>query len=402
MYQHRALSFLVLLAFPGVALADVIHVPGDHADLQDAIDAANPGDVIVVHGGTFGSITIDKPLTVLGSPPPLLEPTSMGSGYLSPIVLAGAGSGDVVLSQIHTGGVAVGFSHSQTTPGISGGGFDELHVYDCDIHSPEWCCLTGLGPGRPGIAVTVPFVIVERSTVTGSATSIDDTMLVSGWPGPPGIDAPNSTVVVLDSTVHGGASAEFTYPSPQCGGDCPNGNGGTGVVADVLYSADTALLGGAAARWRDPIGNPCCSSGAVGAPFVANTSIPMANALDADGPPRLGETFVLHIAGVTTRAAGTHPGPIAILRMSEGIDPPVSVPGQGLLFLSGTPLSLGVFPALGDVEVPIPLDMSLLGFEATFQFLGRPGGYSRPVGGLFVLSIPRLADPAAPGVTLPF
>jgi len=382
-----------------VALAQ-IHVPGDFADLQDAIDAASPGDVIVVHGGTFQAITIDKALTLLGSPPPLLEPTPNGSGYLAPITLAGPGSGEVVLSRIRTGGTAVGFTQSFNTAGILGGGFDELHLYDCDVHSPEWCCLTGLGTGQPGVSVTVPFVLVERSSVTGSATNIDDTMMTSGWPGPPGIDAPSSTVVVLDSSVRGGASAEFTFPSFDCGGSCPNGSGGAGVVADVLYYSDSALDGGAAARWRDPMGNTCCSSGTVGAPFVANTVNLLGNALDADGPPRLGSTYVLHVAsGTGSRATSAHPGPAAVLKMSNGIDAPVNVGGLGALFLSGAPVSLGVVPAFGDVGVPLPLDLTLYGREVAFQLLGRPSGYSRPLSGVLLLPTLVAAEHADPTET---
>lgn len=385
---------LALALFPSVALAQ-IHVPGDFAEVQDAIDAASPGDVIVVHGGTFASITIDKPLTLLGSPAPLFEPTSSGSGYLSPIRLAGPGSGEVVLSNVRTDGIAVGLSHSLTTAGIGGGGFDELHVYDSDIRSPQWCCLTGLAAGQPGISVSVPFVLVERSTVLGSAFGSDGTLGFSGWPGPPGIQVSSGTVVVLDSTVRGGdSSPEFYHPTLNCGGFCPDGSGGPGVVADVLYSSDSALLGGAAARWHDYMSNPCCSSGSVGEPFVANTAIELYDQLDADGPPRLGETYVLRLSGVTaSRASGPHAEPRVILWVSdEGIDPPVNVPGRGALFLSGTPTSLGVFPATGNIELPIPLDLSLLGYEVAFQLLGRPVGYSRPLGGVIQLATPRLAD----------
>lgn len=43
--------------------------PGQYTDLQDAIDAASPNDTLYVHGSptSYGDITIDKPLTLIGN-----------------------------------------------------------------------------------------------------------------------------------------------------------------------------------------------------------------------------------------------------------------------------------------------------------------------------------------------
>jgi hypothetical protein len=55
------------------ASPDVIHVPADYATIQAAINAANPGDTIIVHAGRYTPdgeavrwIIIDKPLTLQG------------------------------------------------------------------------------------------------------------------------------------------------------------------------------------------------------------------------------------------------------------------------------------------------------------------------------------------------
>ncbi len=56
---------LVLLALP--ATAATLEVPGDHATVQAAVNAASPGDVVLVTSSVGGSVTIDKDLTLHGA-----------------------------------------------------------------------------------------------------------------------------------------------------------------------------------------------------------------------------------------------------------------------------------------------------------------------------------------------
>jgi hypothetical protein len=380
---------LALLASASLLVSDLvsaqlIEVPGDHSDLQDAIDAASAGATILVHGGTFRSITVDKPLTIVGWPEPLILGDDSQPAFQPPITLAGPGSGEVILARIRVEGTIDGRFFGSSTPAITGGGFAELHVYDSFVHAPEWVLLTGLGVGEPGIETSVPFVLVERSDVKGSATSIDGTVGTSAWDGPAAISAPGATVAVFDSVVTGGDSALFTYPSFQCDFVCPDGAGGAGVAATGVFHSDSAIAGGFGAAWLTQGGLICCG-GPNGQPIVATTVVSLPDYLDSDGPMRLGEDHVLHLSA---------PGPLATLRIAGGIDPPVQFP-QGYRFLDPTSTaSLGNVATPGDHVLAIPLDLSLLGRVTALQLVDPTSGFSRPVSSVLLPPRHDAHDPA--------
>lgn len=384
-----------VLLLPTAALGQVLEVPGDFDSLQDALDAAPDGAVVMVHGGVWGSITITKPVSLLGAPAPRLSGSTDGS--LAPIVLQGAGSGEVTLSRVRAGAIVNdSLAPSRLAPAIQGGGFEELHVYDSDIIALERSFFSGLGYGNSAIDTDIPFVVVERSTVKGSRTDIDDacTGNPSSWIPPAGIDAPG-TVVVLDSFVAGGAMGRFQYsgwPTPaDCDpGNCPPFPGAPGVACSTLYHSGSLIVGGQGARWSTCSPAEYCCESPGGPPFVVAQENPLADDLSADGPPHLGRDYVLHL--------GT-PGPMASLLMASGIDPPVTVP-VGVRFLEpGSTVLVGTVSTPGTARLHVPLDPSLLGQTMAFQLLDPNTGLSRPAAGAVQPPTFERANPPSVTVT---
>ncbi|MED6333799.1 MAG: hypothetical protein VYE81_00250 [Planctomycetota bacterium] len=364
------------LSFCSLVYAGELHVPGDHADLQSAIDAAASGDTIIVHGGTHAPITITKPLSILGDPAPLIvgdtTDTVLGT-YRGPISLSGPGAGRVTLGRIETGGVTEGHIFGASAPGISGGGFDSLVVYDSTVRAPGWIFLTGVADGQPGIQVSVPDVYIERSLVEGSASDTDDCYSF-GPDGPLGLSAPGS-VSVFDSTVRGGAAGASYYclPGPFCG--CPpSGVGGAGIVAGTLLHSNSTIEGGDGATWQDSDGNLCCVQ-ASWQPAVVGAEIALAG-LAGSGAFTLSQSYTLDSPSATT--------PSLLLLFSLGLGSPIELPGLGWAFLD-----LGSFGSLGLPTFPLTFTMGtnpgLVGAELAFQgFDLVSSALSRPVSGVIL------------------
>ena len=68
-----SLGILLVAASSGSAQ---VYVPGDYATIQDAIDSVAAGTVIVVNGGTYDAIVIDKAVTLVGDPMPTIDNSS--------------------------------------------------------------------------------------------------------------------------------------------------------------------------------------------------------------------------------------------------------------------------------------------------------------------------------------
>ena len=358
-----------------------VDVPGDFANLQQAIDAAAPGGVIVVHGGTHDSIVIDKALTLVGVPAPFL-PLIKGkldaAAFVvrAPIRLDGPGAGEVTLIGLRTAGSLQEGLVIHGEPGILGGGFDQLRILHCKINGCGGDSVaTETLQGTPGMAVTVPYVVIEGSTVTAG-----DTQHAFGGPFPTigaiGVLAPYSTVTLLDSEVTGGLVFDFLWhnvPDP-CPGGCAGiagGSGGVGIVTAQLYLANSSILGGQGATFTCDTGFVICTK-SNGVEIVANRVHSLPDNLGASGPLDQGGSFTLHWYSL---------GNPALLVLSPGSHPPVLLEGYGLLFVALSQAATFLVPGGGHVEqaFPVPVNGALVGTAFTLQVYDPLLGLTRPV-----------------------
>lgn len=364
-------------ALGSAAIAQVIAVPEDYPDVQAAIDHAAPNSTIVVHGGQwYTPLTIDKPLTILGDPRPLFLPDGPSPTAQSPITLAGPGSGVVRLVNVEVGGQVVASFYAACEPGIKGGGFSALHVFDSHIEGPPWDSPYNLFfAGAHAIDVTVPLVWIERSTVRGAnAEPSTNSSYTAAADAGTAVRAPASTVVALDSIIQGGSSTFAEYDSQGlglCPSTCPGGRGGDGVVAAKLVHSGSTISGGAGTTWTNEIsGLPCCS-GPAGAAKVAASEVALANDLASSGAARLGQSWTL---------SWSTPAPTALLFLSGAIGaaPQLGSPG---LFLA-PPLSfIGAVPAPASAPLTVPPQPALAGIGYALQLYGTQG-WTRPIAGI--------------------
>jgi hypothetical protein len=378
----KRLAFLLLLAAPAAAQ---IHVPGDYPTLQDAIDGASPGDVIVCAGGPGTPVVVDKPLTILVENRLSLYAGCIQDGKAdSAIRLEGPGSGKVVLANLILGSKDCNYP----APGISGGGFDELHVLDTTIEMESG--FSGLGHGGHAIDVDVPFVLIANSDVHGIGSDSDHCLGMLHSEEFAGVRNPNGTVMVIDSTIRGGSGGATEFlcciacPCPALPDDALGGQGGPGIIADQVLLANSTVLGGEGATfWSYPLGSP---SSPIGTPTSCGKQ--------DDGPEIVASA--LHVLGGTLSGAssaspgGTYvlgwdlPGPGAFLFFSPGATEPVPIGASFLVLEAATASFLGPIPTGSpqSLTVSLPAAPELLGIEFAFQAWDAGLGLTRPVVGV--------------------
>ena len=374
--MHRG----VLTAFGlGISLvcpmiqAAVLHVPGDFPDPQTAINAAAAGDIIIIHGGAWTPITIDKPLTLVGDPPPVFEPWpvfTIPTNIQPPLIdIQGPGAGSVVLQGIQTGGSVDASHYIRTGPAVACRGLDALRLYDCVIRAPAWGSLSGLARGAEGIFTSIPHLVLSSCEVTGGRDE-DDSCDLQAWQGMAGVRTPS--VVVIDSTITGGPGDSACVDS-TVGCDVSqavNGEGGPGIFCDRLFvGGNTWIRGGQG-------GTILCLGGMVGRfsdgpDLVAGSVIAPPGTINDSGSTALGANWTLRWSNSTT-----------MLIVGTNARAPIEFPAHGWLFfepanlLLTLPVSFG-FP--GSVTVTVPTNPALIGFELIVQSFDPWSGLSLPV-----------------------
>lgn len=357
----RALSALALTAATlHAAVVDVFPTTADA--LQVAIDAANSGDILRIHGGAYGPITIDKPLELIANPgavvqglgllpqmpPPLLVMTR-------PITLAGPGSGRVVLQNISVAGSydVTQFSAVPTAHMLADG-FDELRLINCSIQGPFWIANGGIG-GAPGITSSIPLMILSGTSVRPLSPVAD----FGSGPGvpPPAIDAPNSTIIAGDCDIMGGSYGVIDIGTGNCNPQSYSTTlvGGTGVRCERFFQTGGSVRGGA--------GTVLDCGGPVvplivpdGIPVIAREHIVQPETLVQVTRPRVGQSWDL------LSRNGPNGGLLRIAFAYGGIEfHPTG--GYNVVETPQVFQYVTVAPTVQDLSFPVPNDASLIGFD---------------------------------------
>jgi hypothetical protein len=229
-----ALAALAPLASAGVWIVDDDGGPGvDFTDLQPAIDAASPGDLVVVRAGEYGPFVLDIGLRIVAEPGP--QPHVGESGELR---------------DVPAGWRAL----------VAGLRLDMLYAHDCEGDVLVDACTLGMKVGRPSLLVErCDLVVMSRSQVKG----------ISGGQEMPPIYPPNAerAAEVTDSTVAWSACT------------LEGGSGGTHYKADgkpgepavwashsTLFCQTSHIQGGHGGKYWGPYPDEYISDGGDGAP----------------------------------------------------------------------------------------------------------------------------------------
>jgi len=184
-------SFLLVLLGSSAAFSGEIYVPSDYSTIQAAINAAQPGDTIVVAAGTYReNLNIAKSIRIVGvdKDSVIIEPPWSGYG----IGIAGVGNdvsienitltaGNAVHFMIHVSGISnftirnvklVGAGRTATPGGYPLGGLDLNNVSNAQILNVEI-----VNVSRNGVSLT------NTSAVTLENIYVHDTGISEGWAG---------------------------------------------------------------------------------------------------------------------------------------------------------------------------------------------------------------------------
>ena len=372
-------STLATAPTAGVIVVDEAMGPGAHfEDLQEAVDAAVDGDVILVRDGTYSPCSIQAKGLVLaaeGSNAVIEAPAgaifnfSLHSVFvrdLAPdqsVVVRGlrmnygvqalSCEGSVWFEELDvTGG------YGTCTLGFGDGG--RVHFCDGGVTFAR-CSLVGeTGPtmnSSPPIASAGLYV---RETVA----HVYDCSLLGGqgdsgsWgvqPGGPGLKTQvEATVMIAGCSIAGGPGG--VHATDPCGQ--PSAQGGAGIyfqgTQGVIYAAASTAVGGVADLSLLCPGQTGNAGPAFGSLTGLGTVVPMvgyARHLSANSPVRGGETLTLDVEG--------QPGEIPLVLVSSRHEP-LLLPNHSGSLLLGLPLEdVLVLPALGatgttSLSLPVP------------------------------------------------
>lgn len=234
----RPLSVLAFFSSPLLAGTLTVGPVGSSATFNDigiAVNAAAPGDTILVAPGDYQSTTpivIDKPLTLLGAGPETTRFTALGMDTFDtalPMLIEGLAAGETV--RVH--GLELNSGGFLSTPSRAVRLFQNAgRVQLSDLSVPG----ENFMGGEPGLveALACAEVVIDGCHFDAGQSLVSRTA---------GLYALNSTVWINDTQLWGTDSANGLFTSPPVGGD--------GLLADqsTVYISRSSFQGG------DGIGN---------------------------------------------------------------------------------------------------------------------------------------------------
>lgn len=333
-----------LLALPTTLAAQATHRvgPGFHPDIQSAVDAAAPGDIVEIAAGVYPSFGVGKPLTIVNEPSALVQVVTTGAVTftLQPqdrVVLAGLDiqahtltiDGGVVSSERLTVRTDVGLvmSHCTLTMRWCAAGAtlgSGVLLIDAHLHASDSSFSTaagGLGDIELG-AVRV---------VGNSACCLSSCSLIGAWPAAGGHAWPSAALHVTDAL---GSQRTWLVDCTLTGGFLFTGMQGPAVAAPALPAIAPVRFHrcqfagpvfGAVAFGR-VIGTTTPVDMTIGSTFVMTarsepgTPLLFYTGIDALGPVQIWEleqpaflfidTFLFPIVVANAQGIGTLPFPI--------------------------------------------------------------------------------------------
>jgi len=327
MELRAAMAAMGLASAQGsVWVVDPAGMPGfDFLDLQAGIDAAAPGDVVLVRTGTFPRLALDgKGITnaaELGAD----VRVSFRSGPQPSFVANVPASEVTVLRGLRP---STDYCSSWFGPpalriegcdgpvwiedcAIEGHGPEALRVVDAALVAMQRCAVTGTNgkfggvggwPAGAGLTIEGGFVSAYESTFTGGdglGAFVSRPHIVSAEAGADACAIEDGSLVAVGCAFRGGAGGNGA-PHPWVPGAClspaAGGNGlSLGAGAPSVYVADSTAQGGAGGT------SPCSVSAPSGSDIVASTGavVPMAGLParpSTTSPVREGQALVTTIA----------------------------------------------------------------------------------------------------------
>ncbi|MBM3976553.1 MAG: hypothetical protein FJ299_06135 [Planctomycetes bacterium] len=438
----RLVLVLVLLVLPASA-ADHFVGPGQpYAEIQPAIDAAQPGDRIFVAPGLYQPFDVAKALEIRGSGPGSTSVTGFFPGLytkvlnvpsgaiatlagmsfihsdptaqtINPLVHVGANAGTVVLQDLQIN--VVGLAYPLIGPGLRVSNSQRVFVQRCQIHGFIGSIFGGVG--HPAIdAEQTALWISDSKLFAGNATGGPFTI---GEVGAPALRFKQGQLHLARVIARGG-TGEYgvlsQQPYPGGAGACIENASLVVTGGPTLVTGATNQLIGGKGTWNGNLN----SSGGPGLELLGTSSAQLAlDAVVQGGLDGLGvvpaSPYTYSLTSTVTQLAhrlpsivlapqsaglGTtvalefagNPGALVVPVVSAGLGAPLALPGVAgsvhIDLASSSALSAVTIGAnsLGSKSVGVPADAALIGAHAWFQ-TGELAG-----------STLRLSNPARVGI----